>query len=220
VLARRWLATLGLCLGCPSDGSSATSDEGTSASPDDDDSGDDDDEEAGSEEDETADPATSTTDPLPTSTSGTAEGCQSAADCADGQYCDFPDDSCGVSGVEGICTAVRTDCGGDDRPVCGCDDALHDTICAASTAGQDVAFLGECEVPSGAFRCGFSFCDSGDEYCLEQAGTMPTHACIALPPVCMPPDCSCITSCCGCDNATCCGEFCSNDDGNLTYVCP
>ena len=156
----------------------------------------------------------------PGSESGSSGGCTSSADCAGGQYCDFPDDSCGVSGMEGTCVDAPAGCTDDDRPVCGCDDTLHGNVCDAAAAGQDVAFLGVCEVPNGAFRCGFSFCISGDEYCLEQAGAMPTGECVTLPPVCVPPDCSCVTTCCGCDNASCCSEFCSNDDGDLKYVCP
>jgi hypothetical protein len=157
----------------------------------------------------------------PSSESGTGAGCMASTDCAAGEYCDFPDDSCGVSGMQGACAPVVEGCSADDRPVCACGDALQDNVCAASAAGLDVAFVGACPLADPlAFRCGFSFCISDEEYCLAQAGAMPSAECIPLPPVCVPTDCSCITSCCGCDNASCCSEFCINDDGDLTFTCP
>lgn len=146
--------------------------------------------------------------------------CTSNTDCGTGEYCEFADDSCGVSGVAGSCQQRPEGCGTDERPVCGCDGQLHASLCQAAGSGQDVDFLGECELPNGGFPCGFSFCILGDEYCLEQGGPMPTFECIALPPVCQPPDCSCITTCCGCANASCCSDFCSNVDEALTYTCP
>ena len=155
------------------------------------------------------------------SSSGTTAGCMTTADCADGEYCDFLDDSCGASGMAGACAPIVEGCAADSRPVCACGDVLHDNACTASAAGVDVSFVGECPLADPlAFRCGFSFCISGEEYCLAQAGAMPSAECIPLPPVCVPADCSCITTCCGCDNATCCSEFCINDDGDLTYTCP
>jgi hypothetical protein len=104
--------------------------------------------------------------------------------------------------------------------VCGCDGAVHATPCLAQDAGVDVKFLGACETPNGAFDCGFSYCITGEEYCAENGGPMPSFECVVLPPVCQPPDCSCITTCCGCDNATCCSQYCSNVNNALTYTCP
>lgn len=184
-------------------------------------------------EDDDADPTTagmSVTSEPATSSSSTGEassasgdpvGCTASSDCAGGEYCDFADDSCGASGMSGACAPIVEGCDGEQRPVCACGDVLHDSICAASAAGLDVSFVGECPLADPlAFRCGYSFCISDMEYCLAQAGAMPSAECIALPPVCVPTDCSCITSCCGCDNATCCSEFCINDDGDLTFTCP
>jgi hypothetical protein len=172
--------------------------------------------------DATTEPATSSTaGPGSESGSGSGADCMDSAECTAAEYCDFADDSCGVSGVSGTCAPILEGCTADDRPVCACGDTLHDNICAASAAGVDVAFLGECPLADPlAFRCGYGFCISGDEYCLAQAGTMPSAECIPLPPVCDPADCSCITNCCDCDNATCCSQYCINDDGDLTYTCP
>lgn len=146
--------------------------------------------------------------------------CSDNADCATTELCEFGDHSCGASGQPGSCVPRPDDCAQEDRPVCGCDGELYPSQCAAASSGVGVDFLGECELPNGAFACGFSFCIHGDEYCLEQGGAMPSFECLALPPVCQPPDCSCITSCCGCDNASCCSDFCINDDDALTYTCP
>lgn len=146
--------------------------------------------------------------------------CASNDDCAVGDYCEFADHSCGASGQPGGCAPRPTDCTEEDRPVCGCNGELYASQCAAAGSGIDVDFLGECEIPNGAFACGFSFCIHGDEYCLEQGGAMPSFECLVLPPVCQPPDCSCITTCCGCDNASCCSDYCINEDDALTYTCP
>lgn len=167
----------------------------------------------------TASPATDSGGPAD-STSGGGTACTSSAECAGDEYCRWIDDSCGVSGLSGQCTP-RSDCdNGNGRPVCGCDGAVHDTRCAAQDAGIDVDFLGGCETPAGAFDCGFSFCINGDEYCQQLGGNDPSAECIVLPPVCQPPDCSCVTTCCGCDNASCCSDFCTNEGGALTYTCP
>jgi len=154
------------------------------------------------------------------STGPIGAACTFNADCRDGEYCWFDDHSCGVTARQGACTAPPDDCGDDARPVCACNGELYANECAAAAAGMDVAFVGKCEVPNGAFACGYSFCILDEEYCAEIGGTQPSFQCIALPPVCQPPDCSCITDCCECDNATCCAEFCSNVDGALTYTCP
>ncbi len=176
-------------------------------------------------------PADTTTDDPATSSPGSSDGpadstgtstaaCTTSAECAGDEYCRWVDDSCGVSGLEGQC-APRSDCDiGNGRPVCGCDGTVYDTRCTAQDAGIDVDFLGGCATPAGAFDCGFSFCITGDEYCSQLGGSAPTAECLALPPVCQPPDCSCITTCCGCSNASCCSDFCTNEDDALTYTCP
>lgn len=186
--------------------------------------------------DGTGDPTGSPDDGTPATATGDSSGsegpastgsddgggtpCSSNDDCDAAEICEFADHSCGVSGASGTCTARPADCPADERPVCGCDGQLHASRCSAAQSGVDVDFLGECELPNGAFACGFSFCIHGEEYCLEQGGTMPSSQCIVLPPVCQPPDCSCITTCCGCDNASCCSDYCTNQDDALTYTCP
>lgn len=154
------------------------------------------------------------------STTGGGAACTSNADCGRDERCDFADESCGTSGAPGTCTARPADCENEPRPVCGCDDALYNSQCHAAAAGTDLAFLGNCEVPNGAFVCGYSYCILDEEYCSIQGGRMPSAQCIVLPPVCLPPDCNCIADCCECDSAMCCSDLCTNDNGALTYVCP
>jgi hypothetical protein len=108
----------------------------------------------------------------------------------------------------------------DERPICGCDDQLYPSVCDAASSGIDLSFLGECELPNGAFACGPSFCVLGMEYCAITSGTQPTAECIELPPACLPPQCSCMTECCGCEGPSCCTEFCTSDGEALTFTCP
>jgi hypothetical protein len=157
-------------------------------------------------------------DPDGGTTGGAA--CQSNADCGADERCDFADESCGTSGVAGTCMPRPTDCDNEERPVCGCDDELYNSSCHAAAAGTDIAFLGSCETPNGAFVCGYSYCILDEEYCSIQGGGMPSATCIVLPPVCQPPGCSCLADCCECDSTACCEDLCTNEGGALTYVCP
>jgi hypothetical protein len=146
--------------------------------------------------------------------------CTTNDDCPDTHWCDFADDSCGVSGIQGSCEERPSDCTPDERPVCGCDAQLYESPCHAAAQAVDLAFLSQCETPNLAFDCGYSYCIGGEEACLQIGGAMPSFECVPLPPVCDPPDCSCMTDCCGCDNATCCSRFCMIDGDNITITCP
>ncbi|HWB79025.1 MAG TPA: hypothetical protein VG755_28890 [Nannocystaceae bacterium] len=153
-------------------------------------------------------------------TTGGGAACASNDDCESSEYCDFPFDSCGAGGSEGSCVARPTDCAPDERPICGCNDQLYPSACDAASTGVDLSFLGECELPNGAFACGPSFCVLGMEYCAITSGTQPTAECIELPPACLPPQCACMTECCGCTGPSCCAEFCTSDGEALTFTCP
>jgi hypothetical protein len=221
---RPGLALVLFGLACGSDGSgdtlpattvANTSDAGEMSTADDDGDDDDDDDTSAAT---TTTTSSSSTDPDDGTTGGTP--CQSNADCSGAERCDFGDESCGTSGVAGTCLPRPTECDNDERPVCGCDDELYNSSCHAAEAGTDIAFLGSCETPNGAFVCGYSYCILDEEYCSIQGGGMPTATCIALPPVCQPPGCNCLADCCECDSTACCEELCTNDGGALTYVCP
>jgi hypothetical protein len=151
---------------------------------------------------------------------GSAMPCMTNGDCPDTHWCDFADDSCGLSGIAGGCIERPSGCQAEERPVCGCDAQLYMSPCHAGAQGVDLAFLSECETPNLAFDCGYSYCIGGEEACLQVGGAMPSFECVPLPPVCDPPDCSCMTDCCGCDNATCCSRYCMIDGDNITITCP
>lgn len=155
-----------------------------------------------------------------TTTTGAGASCTSNDDCERSEYCDFAFDSCGAGGSEGSCVARPVDCAPDERPICGCDDQLYPSACDAASSGIDLSFLGECDLPNGAFACGPSFCVLGTEYCAITSGLQPTAECIPLPPACLPPQCSCMTECCGCEGPSCCTEFCTSDGDALTFTCP
>jgi len=216
------IAWLGLACGGGSsdegDTSSATTPNETGGSTAQDDDDDDDDDDGSTAAPESSGGSSAVTE----ADSGTGGGapCQSNDDCGDDERCDFADESCGASGVAGSCTPRPSGCDNEPRPVCGCDNELYDSVCDAAAAGTDVAFLANCEVPTGAFACGYSFCILDMEYCAIEGGASPSASCIELPPVCMPPNCNCLSDCCDCDTTDCCANLCTNENGALTFVCP
>ena len=80
--------------------------------------------------------------------------------CADGEFCDFPDDDpCGGAGRPGSCEPRPEACTGEAVPVCGCDSVTYSNDCSARASGVDVLHGGTCESPPE--------CCSGDEDCTE-----------------------------------------------------
>ena len=80
--------------------------------------------------------------------------CRTQADCLENQYCDFPDDSCGVF-QEGICAGREEICPAGGVGVCGCDGTYRLNECELSGTGVDVFRFGGCssEEPT-TFACG------------------------------------------------------------------
>jgi len=152
--------------------------------------------------------------------SGVGAGCGGPTDspCTDFTYCDFPDNRCG-SDMRGTCTAIPRGvlCVISPAPVCGCDGQNHPGQCQAEQAGTDVNQLGLCTPPAGMFRCGWSYCQQGNEYCSGQVGGAVTnpgsYACKPVPAACNG------TASCGCVGGT--GTFCTADvQGNVTVTIP
>jgi hypothetical protein len=71
-----------------------------------------------------------------------------AGACYWNEYCATPPGSCGQSGsldVDGICTALPTSCPPTNAPVCGCDNKVYPSPCAAAMALVPTTSMDHCE---------------------------------------------------------------------------
>ena len=154
--------------------------------------------------------------------------CDDKADCVWSEphlagRCDFLDGMCG-EGIKGrcfhhpdyglaiVCEDFLNEGGPSERPTCGCNSKVYETSCFVAAAGQSKTV--GCEVPEGHFRCGWTFCRLGEDYCEYGTResmfgeTLPTYQCNSLPEACQ------VESSCTCLGATC--ESCHADvDGSL-----
>jgi hypothetical protein len=65
--------------------------------------------------------------------------CTASADCAADEYCHFPLEDCGESGL-GYCVPRPTgSCDGIGNPACGCDGRIYEKRCYALKAGVPIA---------------------------------------------------------------------------------
>ncbi|HHH27164.1 MAG TPA: protease inhibitor [Polyangiaceae bacterium] len=105
---------------------------------------------------------------------GGPESCGGIAgiQCDPGEFCDYPDMSCGIADELGVCTPLPQACNEIYDPVCGCDGETYGNACAANLAGVSVGSSGEC--PSSGDPCGGiaglecgadEFCDYPDMSC-------------------------------------------------------
>jgi hypothetical protein len=146
-------------------------------------------------------------------------------DCPPDMYCDYPDDMCSAADTPGTCVPRPDSCpiprgGIVGPPICGCDGQIYETECQAATSGSDVSILpAHCTPPEGTFRCGYTFCEIDQQYCVGMAsgisGGQASYSCPVLPAECEPsPDCDCL------DGESCVGGTCeADDDGNLLVTC-
>lgn len=139
--------------------------------------------------------------------------------CAASEYCDYPDNNCGVADAQGTCQPRGEVCPAILAPVCACDGKVYSNECAASAAGVDVAAAGGCPVAEGGFACGYRQCDLDTEYCRTFTGTHDQleFACEALPEACKSQvSCACL------DGLPCSGsDRCTGDAATgLTLSCP
>ena len=136
--------------------------------------------------------------------------------CAEGYFCDYGLDSCGVYDAVlcdpdlGYCRLAATSCD-VAGPVCGCDGHLHASECEAQSAGADIDVRG-CDpglTPQGAFPCGETYCDPTNEYCLYGEGdTCDDHY-----------DCHLLDPRCNDGSGDGCGTCLAPDDCQLDHPC-
>jgi hypothetical protein len=84
--------------------------------------------------------------------------------CPSGDFCDWPDDTCGFDDGTGVCEPMPTEgCPRIYAPMCGCDRVTYDNECFANAAGQDVLYIGPCPTA----QCGgfTGMVCAADEYC-------------------------------------------------------
>jgi len=151
---------------------------------------------------------------------GAACGATNDPACASGTHCEWSDKLCGTR-TRGACVSFPGGalCAISAEPVCGCDGKNYPSPCEAARNGVDVSSNAICPQPTGLFRCGWSYCQHGVQYCHAQVGgaiTNPgSYACTALPAACGGvPSCACVAG-----NATICTTD-TNGDVTATLEVP
>ncbi len=64
--------------------------------------------------------------------------------CDDGEFCKFPEGTCGAADETGVCTEVPDVCTEEFAPVCGCDEQTYGNQCEAERAEISIIHRGEC----------------------------------------------------------------------------
>lgn len=151
---------------------------------------------------------------------GAACGGRGHPACPADQYCDFPDNRCGVADAAGRCTPRPTFCPSLLVPelTCGCDRTVYSSACDATLAGADLDESGACDLTPGTFACGYRQCSGSNEFCQragsDVGGEPDGFACRALPAGCQG------TASCGCLAGEPCGDRCTGDAASgVTLTC-
>ncbi len=66
------------------------------------------------------------------------------ARCPAGQYCRFPDFTCGIGGVEGVCLDVPSSCEASLASVCACDGITYRNFCLAAAESLSIFAYDAC----------------------------------------------------------------------------
>ncbi len=146
--------------------------------------------------------------------------CDATHPCPDGSWCDYPDNLCGAGAKTGECAAKPSACPNQGPQVCGCQGTVYPNECTASQDGVDVASTGACQVPNGAFPCGYKLCVQAADFCVRSRrsfGSDDEYQCVATPACTNASTCVCLTGQ-ACPNAV----GCSLDQSYSTYTvtCP
>jgi hypothetical protein len=114
------------------------------------------------------------------SDAGTGVACAGQT-CGASQYCRSFLWSCEELMAE--CVDIAPGCAPSMDLACGCDGQVYADDCAAHAAGVDIdGYSPSCTPPEGKFSCGFMFCATGVEYCVEHYES--GWSCETLPPGC------------------------------------
>jgi hypothetical protein len=109
-------------------------------------------------------------------------GGKGGAQCDLGEYCDYPDDSCGTTDQIGECKAPPT-CGISCSAVCGCNGLSYFDRCNANLQGVDVVADKSC-VPGnggeGASCFGDPDCQTGFKCCKSCGAIGCPQACTQI----------------------------------------
>jgi len=123
--------------------------------------------------------------------------------CDDGEFCQFPEGTCGAADETGVCKEIPDVCTEEFAPVCGCDDQTYGNQCEADRAGVSIVHDGECDDNIEVRVCG----GIAGEPCLEgEFCRLPEgECCCDIQGICevLPEACTLeFDPVCGCDNVT------------------
>lgn len=152
-------------------------------------------------------------------------GGRGATACSATEYCDYPDNGCGMGDQTGTCRPRPDVCpvsatgeapGLIATPTCACDGQIYSNDCDAFRAGFDINAQGSCGLRAGAFACGTTQCTIATQYCRRQPHTTgpDTFSCAALPAGCSG------NQGCSCLQAQPCGDLCTGTaTAGMTLTC-
>ena len=66
--------------------------------------------------------------------------------CAADEYCDYPNNDCGIADAPGTCKPRPEVCTDIYLPTCACDGEVYPNPCDAASHGVDVNAKGSCEL--------------------------------------------------------------------------
>jgi hypothetical protein len=136
--------------------------------------------------------------------------------CAESEFCNYPDGLCGGDDGMGVCETKPNGCTDDCPGVCGCDGKFYCNACGAQQAGVDDSSSITClpDSDGGLKKCG----GSGNAKCAVDEFCEFANGCGApgAEGVCVKKPVGCDTDCpgvCGCDGKFYCNECNANTAG-------